>query len=167
MNIPLVLKLQEEHNIELTRTTGPDIVAVTAKELSPTVKQMLRDALRDAVPQPVQFVVGIKLATREKIHALLSRLEPGLPFQMKQKEGTVEVDINADVSEVWQDICEALEKDGFPKSWKVGDRVYDKKIVAEANLRPKRDRAIGQEDLTDLTIMLGAAKTVDEFLKML
>jgi hypothetical protein len=75
--------------------------------------------------------------------------------------------------EIWDRFQELLKKDGFPTSWEIiinnEDKiVYDVKMSREAETQHAiRDTSIGQDDLTDLHIMLEASQSVDQFLAML
>jgi hypothetical protein len=74
--------------------------------------------------------------------------------------------------EIWNRMQTLLMKDGFARSWEISINdekiVYDAKMIKETEEHHQlRDTSIGQDDQTDLHIMLEATQSVDQFLALL
>lgn len=74
---------------------------------------------------------------------------------------------------IWAELQDLMRKDGYARSWEIivngdGKIVFDVKMAEEREKHQTiRDRPIGQDEMTDLHIMLEAAADSGQFLDML
>ena len=163
-------ELLEKYNAEVIPSML-GICFVTPEKVPPEVQQ----ELNNAIGTKLIFQQGIKPSSVQQIQRALDVLgtkQAAIRSNRNQAGDRhlsleLESDSTENVEILWTRICEIMSRDGYYKSWEMGDRKWNPTVSNAVASNKVRDRGITNNDLLDLTIILGAAKDVNEVIASL
>jgi hypothetical protein len=166
-----ILTFCSKHRAEFLENGKDGYMVFVAKKLATEVEEELRSLVANG--KTIAFKEAPKLQTQTQVQSLISRAHPDAAMvkpDLDQRTLFISMDGVEESHPVWGQLTEALKKDGFFESWKLVANGHETRVIAStvddlAKNTAGKDKAISEDDVTNLKISLGSAQTVDDILK--